>query len=149
MDGFSARGPGKLGNFWKECFLLIIEFSILQNIVHNWLRMPSCAQFSVYSTNICVTSFFFSNLVEHLSFCGHVVLVKEPLAVTNILVFKLKPRPVGTCPVIEQHYLRHNKHRNTNQLSDFLKNQIKYWFSLKMWSRLFRFIQALEYCGFF
>jgi hypothetical protein len=23
--------------------------------------------------------------VEHLSFCGHVVLVEEPLAVTNIL----------------------------------------------------------------
>jgi hypothetical protein len=57
-----------------------------------------------------------------------VVLVEEPLAVTNILVITLKPQPAGTCRVLEQHYLRHNENRKTNQLSD----QIKYWFSLKM-----------------
>jgi hypothetical protein len=48
-------------------------------------------------------------------------LVEEPLAVTNILVVKLKPRPAGTCWVIEQHYLRHNKNRN--QLSDLKKTK--------------------------
>jgi hypothetical protein len=29
--------------------------------------------------------YLFSNLVDHLFFLGHVVLVEEPLAVTNIL----------------------------------------------------------------
>jgi hypothetical protein len=47
--------------------------------------MPSCARFSVYSTKFCVTSIFFQRWIIHLFF-GHVVLVvEEPLAVTNIL----------------------------------------------------------------
>jgi hypothetical protein len=75
----------------------------------------------VYSTNIWWNIYLFSNLVEHLSFCGHVVLVEEPLAVTSILVVKLKPWLAWTCRVIKQHYLRHNKNRNTNQLSDLNK----------------------------
>jgi hypothetical protein len=29
--------------------------------------------------------------------------VEEPLAVTNILIVKLKPQPARTCRVIEQH----------------------------------------------
>jgi hypothetical protein len=47
--------------------------------------MPSCARFSVYSTKILCNIYLFSNLVDHLSFFGHVVLVEEPLTVTNIL----------------------------------------------------------------
>jgi hypothetical protein len=43
-------------------------------------------------TKVC-NIYLLSNLVEYLSFCGHVVLVEEPLAVTNILVVNLKPRP--------------------------------------------------------
>jgi hypothetical protein len=43
-------------------------------------------------------------------------LVEELLDITNILVVKLKPQV--PCQVIEQYYLRHNKNRNTNQLSD-------------------------------
>jgi hypothetical protein len=47
--------------------------------------MPSCARFSVYSTKFCVTSIFFQIWwIIYLLF-GHVVMVEEPLAVTNIL----------------------------------------------------------------
>jgi hypothetical protein len=84
-----------------------------------------CSFFGLFHQHLC-NIYLLKNLVEHLSFCSHVVVVEEPLAVTNILVIKLKPRPAGTCRVIEQHYLRHNKNKNTNQLSD-LKTQIKYW----------------------
>jgi hypothetical protein len=47
--------------------------------------MPSCARFSVYSTKFCVTSIFFQIWWIIYLFFGHVVLVVEPLAVTNIL----------------------------------------------------------------
>jgi hypothetical protein len=98
----------------------------------NWsnYRMPSCARFSVYSTNICVTSIFYKvgGTSIFLQSCG---IGGRALEVTNILVVKLKPRPAGTCQVLEQHYLRHNKNWNTNQTSN-LKKQIKYWFLLKL-----------------
>jgi tetrahydromethanopterin S-methyltransferase subunit E len=42
-----------------------------------------CARFSVYSTNICVTSIFFQIWWNTYLFC--VMYVVEPLAVTNIL----------------------------------------------------------------
>jgi hypothetical protein len=74
---------------------------------------------------------FHQHLCEHLSFCGHVVLVEEPLAVTNIKVVKLKPWLAGTCRVIEQHSLRYNKTEIQINKSD-LKKQIKFWFLLKM-----------------
>jgi hypothetical protein len=47
--------------------------------------MPGCARFSVYSTKFGVTSIFFQIWWIFYLLFGHVVLVKEPLAVTNIL----------------------------------------------------------------
>jgi hypothetical protein len=76
-----------------------------------------CSIFCLFHQHLC-NIYLLKKLVKHLSFCSHVVLVEELLDITNILVVKLKPQPAGTCQVIEQHYLRHNKNRNTNQLSD-------------------------------
>jgi hypothetical protein len=74
---------------------------------------------SIPSTFFCVTSIFFQ-----IWWNIYLFAVEEPLAVTNIKVVKLKPWLAGACRVIEQHSLRHNKNRNTNQLSDLKPNKI-------------------------
>jgi hypothetical protein len=62
--------------------------------------MPSCGRFSVYLPNF-VLHLSFSNLVDHLSFLGHVVLVEEPLEVTNIL----DSGGIGSNPAVTISYL--------------------------------------------
>jgi hypothetical protein len=69
------------------------------------------------STKFCVTSIFFIFHVTSifLRSCG---IGGRATCCHQYFSRKLKPRTPGTCRDIEQHYLRHNKNRNTNQLSD-------------------------------
>jgi hypothetical protein len=82
-----------------------------------------CSIFCLF--HICVTSIFFkfggtsiflrSCGIGGRATCCHQFFSRQA---------KTTAAPAGTCRVLEQHYLRHNKNRNTNQLSDLKPNTI-------------------------